>query len=660
MGARVIYSHRFRFTLESTLPRQAGNPEYKFQAETGRTATLTIDGKPVAVGAPSGLISFETQESLEAQTGGMVFGWSEMAKRLEPVIRTNDHMRIEISLDDDVYYLAHDGFISKSAVSGSSTTAGVTWSFSVLAEGIQKLLRQAVWNWQGAMCLGENAILMKKPMAEYKTLAEKALTFAPHEIIKSIVSMFLNDEVGMPLKISGKSLSEFMDFSVDWTSLYKDSWPNMATLIANTWSGSFWDWIKSMSDPALHELYWVYYSDGDTHLNRLAHRPRPFPGIDSEAWDNLFCWKLGVDDLPGAIGYNVQRSDAQRANVFHWGSGGFTDGGGELYSKMELGLWVDTVGRERYGFAPRMVSTNLIPKAGDNFVKMVRRILEHVARQDAPLHELQEVSLQYPVPLPSIRPGEAVEDASMSITGYISSVAHRGQWTTSGLQAGTTLGVSRALRGVTFEKYAAKVKTLTSLHPADYKKESKDELPEHEKGLESKKTGVDPAPSKASQSSAPNQAAINSAAKRHGVPAWLIASTMRKESSSGTDPRMLKPNSAGALGIAQLRPIAVKDLADHGYKKADGTPFTEADRLNDAASIDAAAAYQKMCCIPTLEKAGLSKSNPDYWAYVASAYNSGPTGASKQGAANGWGPDGVTGYGQSVAKGQGSFPGSGK
>lgn len=490
---------RFRFLLESTGPRPGGAPDYRFAAETGKPATLVVNGEKVALGSASGLVAFETMESLEQQTAGLTFQWSPMAEYLESVVRTNDRLRIEVGREEDAFYVAHDGFVSRSNLAGAASPTGASWSFQLMAEGLQKLFRQAIYNWQGALCIGrKDAVLLRAPMAEYKTLEAKSLTHPPHEVIRSLVGMFLDPEVGMPLQVSGKPLAELLAFG-QWESSFDKNWPSMAQIVASTWSGDFWSWIQSMADPALHELFFVF-SDEEGASNRLVHRPRPFPGKDSKAWDALYCWKMGKDGIPGATGWNVQRSDDQRANAFHWGYGGFTDGGPEFYSKLDLGWWMDETGRQRYGFAPRRVQTNLIPRKGEGFRDMVQRILEHVALQDAPLHELQEASLQYAVPIPGVRPGEAVEEWSVGLTGYVSSVTHRGQWTPDGFQAGTTLGLSRVLRGVEFTEYAGAVQHLISLKHSDYKTEGQGERAPHEKVLEAARTGQDPEKQKAERS----------------------------------------------------------------------------------------------------------------------------------------------------------------
>lgn len=647
---------RYRFRIESTEPRPPGAPGYGFLAETGRQSVLQVkDGKAPTLKGPSALAAFETREGLDHQTGGLTFGWSPIALALSRVVRTNDHLSIEAAApESDRWHVLHDGFVSRCGTSGSASENSINWGFTVFSEGIQKLFRQSIWNWQGAMAIGlKDSTLDQTPLAEFAALAAKA-TQPPHEVIRALVNLFLDPKLGCPLKIQGRPISDRFAFG-EFTSSFQDKWPHMAQVILSTWTGDFWSWIQTMADPDLHELYWVY---GDQGLNTLVHRPRPFPGMDDTAWKYLDKRFLGRNGAPGAISWNLSRSDESRANAFHWSSGGFSDASVSDQFKLAFGWWMDSIGRQRYGYAPRQVSTNLIDQR--DLTDTIKRLLEHVARQDAPLHELLGGTFQYATPVLGIRPGCALEDWSSDqvVSGYITGVTHFGEWTNDGLQAGTEVSVSRAVPGVELKDYPKAVAGLVDLQWQGYHT-GKGSLPAHEQAIESARTGNAPAAGSRSQAQVPFGREIATASSKHGVPNWLLTETLRRESALGRSALAYDPKheaTVNGLGIAQLSKTAVDDLAAHGYRKADGNPFTYADRLTDAAAIDAAAAYQKLC-VGYVENAGCSRDNPLFWNWVASCYNAGPGKVRTAGQASNWGQGGLLGYGVDIHKGKPAFGG---
>ncbi len=673
MSGPEVLLLRLKVILESTSPTLPGQKPYVFTFTSWEGAKLVVGSDVLFEGAPSGLTAIHTSEALEGQSGTLQFGWSPLSQKLAELVRPNDHLRIEFGYSGEgELRLAHDGFVSSRKRQRQAEARGVRFGLTIAAEGFKKLFSQAVYNWQGALGLGSAvADGIKQAYPAYQELVKDGLFKAPHEIIKAFVTIALglDGKSGPTIQLATAAgpVKDGFGFGT-WKSYYKGTWPYSAERVLTTWSGSYWELLQGLAEPDLHELFLVYGGDPGQEGHRLVHRPRPFPaGGDTDDWNALPTLTLGQDGAPSALALMDEVSDASRVNAFHWGAGCFVDGfPSALFYKMDLGWQADQIGMDRYGFAPRQVRSNLNPAQGSNYQKLINEVLKRVALQEAPLHLLGHQSRQYDRPIPGARPGTRVEDSSFGspTTAYLTTVSHSFQWTEEGLRAATTLGLARAMDGVKVAGYAGAVASLVNVQPKQYQDRGDEKAP-HQKAMEAHETGRDPEPSRdkggAGASGVPYAKEMAAAAARNGVPAWLVAETARKESSLGRNPNYKKVNGTGDLGFMQLNTGpsgALADLQARGYKNQDGTPITKDDLLDDKKSIDAGAAYLKVCK-DAIKAKGCSESDPNFWRYVSDAYNRGPGTAGNAGQSNGWTNAGLSPYGSAVdvSKAQGAFGG---
>ena len=646
--------YRFRFRLESTSPRYSGDPTFSFLSQSGSATVFTVDG--AAVSGESGINRFETHETLEELSATVVFGPSRIAALLSEVVKPNDYLILELAEDGGAWQTAHEGLVCRLTTMGSSSISERTEGLTIASRGPKKLFEQSIYNWQASLGLGLDGSISKNSLDAYRALADKAVAMPPHELIAGIFNLFMGSEDWMPLKVFGKPIQSRIRMSDEWRSRYSKSWPFSANRLMSAWMGSFWEWIQTLVDPAIHECFWRYSDGGGVEL---VHRPRPFPGMDWGEWARIGAYQLGNGN-PTPIGFQKAYADDQRANAFHWSPGGFTDANmNAAFGKMNLGWWMDVVGRQRYGYAPRSVNTNMIPCQGQEYLEMIQDVLRDISRQDCALHRMANLSLQLDRPFAGIRPGNAVDWPLRKLVGYLSSVSHHGSWSNDGLQLGTTLGVSRVLTADSKSDYPRVAAGMVALKKMDYLAgETQTNRPPHEVAKDAQTKAIDAVPVKpkgsavkasagaAKASKVPNAETIQKASKRWGVPAWLLAECYQHESGMGRANTCVE-NPSFCMGPMQISRVAVQDLNNNGYKTPAGNSMTYADRNSTETSLDAGAAILHRCA-SILEGRGLTKSNPAYWQWVASAYNKGPGAAGEAGEAKGWAAAGLIGYGKEV------------
>ena len=715
---------RIRVTLIS-VTATALDPVFQLVVDSSTGVCSFTDGaKKEILSGPSGLHSLQTHEAFDSQSASLEFLPGPMAQALADRILPNDFMSVEIQgTGKGVYKLAFLGLVGNITESIQSTPNGIKSGLVLQAQGLKKLFSQSIYNWQGALSLGDDVRLGSTANAAYLKLAADGFLKAPQELIKAFVEIGVSNAI--QALFNGKRISPggLFDFGAGslWSSVYPaTAFPNTAAKIMETCEGNLWSLLESLAEPDIHELFWTYGAgEGGQEKPILVHRPRPFPcqllkttsstsvpaspapGIppitdvgllpsgllphspvpftdmlapvalaakvttDASHWLALRCHAIGKDGAPGATGIMRQRSDAGRVNAFHWSQAAFQSDNspGDANEKLALGWWADKTGMAKYGFAPRPVSIALMPSKDIPFMALVASNLLRVASMEAPLYLLGNESRAYGVLLPGFHIGQALEDWSLPrrdasgtpqpTTGYIQSVSHVYRSTPQGITLSSTLGLSRCCRA-TFQNYPAAVLGLADLEHVD--SNNTPGSPSHRATV-----GATTGQTQAKQavnggSGVPNAALIQSAAASSGVPAWVVAAVYGIESGCGTSRSMMLPNSSGALGPMQFRPIAVAQLGQIGYTNPDGSTFTYANCTDTNLSLSAGAALLANCA----SLISCPTDNPNYWGFVGMAYNGGPSStalSSAQGA--GWPASAMTSYGKKVMAGNATYGGLG-
>lgn len=673
---------RVQIVLEAVQGR-ANDPFYRLSASSdGCYAFIQDPGVgPVTLMDPAGITGFQTHETMQGMTASLEFARGPLAVALADRIQPNDYLSIEIAgpRDKDLR-LAFMGLVSDIRETVQSSPNNIRTAMTIQAEGLQKLFNQAIYNWQGVMGQGQDQMLEPETFAAYKELCAKGgATVAPHELIKEFVNVGISSAIWARVHKKRVKAGELFGFGTGskWSSLFSDgNFPNSASQIMSTWSGSLWSMIESLAQPDIHELFWTIETQDGVEKPILVHRPRPFPdggqdmskeavearkktwydqnlqsgyqaGKGDRDWLALKHHVLGREDYPVAIGSMRQLSDHNHANSFHWAWSGASDQSSDtVMAKMALGWWSDRRGRAKYGFAPRQVSIGYLPQTG-NFMETVQGLLRRVAFQEAPLRLLRSESLTYGAFLPGVHVGEAIEDHSFGkpTTGYLTSISHAYRSTPQGIQVSSTLGIARSLGNCTFRDYPARVRGLVDMVHTPYIQKG-----EHpgEKGKQGAKQCWN------ANSSAvvppggiPYQDQIKAAAARHNVPSWFLARLFQNESSFNRNPNTNKEDGDTVLGPMRIIRAAVTDANSLGYTKPGGGPATLEDRRDVGTSLDMAAFLLSKRYMPAID-AAQTFVNGTYWRWVADAYNCGADKAAANGKACGWSESGLVGYGKSL------------
>jgi len=659
MGALVNGGARVRVTLESVTV-SATDPTYKLVIESSGKTSFKDGAGTVISKASSGVHSLQTHETFQDQQCTLEMPLGDLGLALENRILPNDFLSVEIAGNTDPSYrLAFLGLASSITRMKQSTPKDIKTSLVIQAQGLKKLFSQAIYNWQGALALGNDVRLGSAVKQAYDRLTTDGLCLAPHIIIKRVAKIGVCNSIQALIHNKPVVPGGVFNFGSGglWSSAYpSDMFPNTAATLMNTWNGDLWSFLQSLAEPDIHELFWTYGYDSDQiEKPILIHRPRPFPALKevkgkkqimASAWNALYCHNLGLGSIshPNAIGIMRQRSDSGRVNAFHWEQGFSSDqSSGSGNWKLALGWWADRISMAKYGFASRMVGSNLLPLDGQNYMDLLGSVLLQVASQEAPLYLMGNESRTYGVLLPGLHVGEALEDwtEGKPTTGYVSSVSQAMRWTPNSLQASATVGLSRCMQGVGFSDYPNAVQGLVDLVHVDYlHNDFNHPARVAARGAAGQILANGP-------SNIPNAPLIQAAAKRAGVPAWAVAAVYRAESSCGQNKAM------GKLGPMQILPDAVTQLASIGYTKEDGTPFTLGDRINTQAALDAGAAYLAW----SAKEISCPVSNVNYWGFAGMAYRIGVTATNTSCTANNpaWAVNTLSSYGSQIMQGKSSF-----
>lgn len=652
--------YRVRVTIESVTASDT-DPTYTLVIDSSGNSILKNGDGTTVLAAPSGIHSIQTHETFQDQTCSLEMPLGAMGLALEKRILPNDFLSVEIAgTTSSQYHLAFLGLVDSITRSAQSTPNGIRTSLVLQAQGLKKFFRQSIYNWQGVLALGDDVRLGSTANQAYVSFCQSGYLKAPQDIIQGFVQIGVSNSISarvhnLPVKAGGLFV---FGKGAQWSSAYPaDMFPNTAATILSGQQGDLWSLFESMLDPDLHEFFWTYAQDGSSEKPALIHRPRPFPflvegaanafSVDATGWNALAHTTLGKGTAaqPCAIGIMRQRSDAGRVNAFHWAQGFSNDENADSGKwKLTLGWWADKKSIAKYGFAPRGVGSQLIPLAAKDFMSVLRGLMLRVASQEAPLYLMGNESRTYGGLLAGVHIGHAVEDwtEGTATTGYVSSVSHVLRWDPQSLQANSTVGLSRCLSGTTFADYPAAAAALVSMNHVDYLQMGSD----HPANVASRgAAGV--VTVVGNTTSLPNAELVKAAAKRAGVPAWLVAAVYQKESGCGRSKKM------GVDGPMQITSDAVTGLAGIGYTKEDGTAFLLADRINTQAALDAGAAYlaygARLISCPT--------ANTNYWGFVAQAYNSGVNATNTAGATTSptWGGSCLSSYGSDVMGLQSTF-----
>ena len=656
---------RLRILVES-VTADGDETEYRFESTSNGPSKFSLQGEaPILF--TGGVLSIQTVESLEDQTCSLTFQSTPVVQKFLSHVRTNDHVRVEAALVGSRMRLIHDGFVSPVRQSRMGSTNSIEMGAVIESRGLKKLLQQSVYNWQGTMAVGQDVKLAAEAFAAYHELMKNGVKNPPHIVMQQFINIALGTALKLKIRATDSSdgseggstdgsiaikAGEFFDFGPPFTSYYTPSgiFPNSANIIYQGWQGPLWGILQQLVEPDLHELFLRYGGEIGKEKTIIVHRPIPFPdGLKNEDWETIAAspWVSGKLDDPdiqfrgGASAITSQLSDHRRVNAFHWSPPSFMDASTTVgWAKLTFGWYLNEPGAARYGFAPREVTSRLIPVEGD-YIEMILAILYRVAVQDSPLHLLETWTLQFPRPLFGMRPGEVLEDWSTGkpCTGYIQSVTHNLNFAPNGLSASTHVTMDRVKVGARADNYAAQVTALVQPTLKHYQMSAgqKSALQQAQDGhIGQPVTPFKPlgAPD---ASGIPLALLINRYALSNDVSPAALAAILQHESGIGRNPAAYKKNpSSTALGIGQFLKSTAdgSDLA--GCMNPDGSGrFTSADRLNDEKSINATAYYMNKIG-GRLQAAGLSPTSPDYYTWVAYAYNQGAAAAATQGVAMGW------------------------
>lgn len=642
-----------------------GDPSDRFyHMEASSTGACSLVAYNPDFGLPEayGLTSFETQENFGGSSAHLDFGWGPLAAALQDLVKPNDLVTVEVAGEngDDGWSLIHFGLVSSIRETGQSSPNSYRSSLRIETEGLQKLFNHAIFNWQGALGLGDDRILNKEAFAAYNELVgQEGVTRSPSQVIQALVKIGVSNSIHALVHQRRIAPGDLFDYAPDWGDLYtSENYPSTSAILMQAWNGTLWSLVQSVSEPDLHELFWTIRRVKTTGEEKpmLVHRARPFPdggGQGDRDWlslkDRGEFHTFGKNGAPTSLGYMRHRTDNGRVNAFHWGLEGFSNPDTTApMAKLVLGWWRDNRGIAKYGFAPRQVSIGILPQKKQSYLDLVGGILRRVAFQEAPLYLMSSESRGFGCFLPGVHPGQAMEDWSEGrpkpTTGYISSVSHAYRTSPNGIQISATLGLSRCIRGVTFEEYPKAAAALVDMEHVEIQA-TNHPLQTARDGAKGVAPSMAPSHVVASATGIRYADQIKAAAARQGIPSWFLAKLFQNESSFGTDPRANLENSATALGPMQITRVAFQDAVNLGYRTPNGRTATLEDRRDVATSLDMAAFLVANRYKAGVVAGGCPESSSTFWRYVADAYNRGTSAAVASGQATSWASTGLFGYG---------------
>jgi hypothetical protein len=641
-----------------------------WEGASGQLIYLDSTGKRQSMSASNAISSITGQDNFGGQGCSISFLRTALGDGLAELARPMDRLRVEVKhpwAPGNHRWTLFDGLLRDIR---TTATAGGGYSsrLALNAGGLQMLLQNAVFNWQGA--LAPNSDLLTT--ASGKTLFEKLgrVALPPHLIIRAFVESMLSTTMGLRvgdidneagialINDSASGYFKFGNADSQFCSLPSLSNPVPWTHVVNQSGQSFWALMQRLCEPFLHELFVGYrpYPDCAVEVPVLIHRPRPFPGLPE--FDGN--WTLGPEMIvlgghgkPTYMSSTDSRSLARHPNCFHWAGGGLGDASTEIFlSKAAWGWQVSDALVNRYGYAPVGLSTMvapLDPSAAANWSGWCKKLLEHYATQEAPLSLMPTRNLGG-VFIP-VRPGQILVDQSWgpnssdTLTGYVTATTFDAQVDGDSCSLGCSVDVERVIRGVDGMGYPAAARALVpDLRRVNYAGTGIGDLgPVPAVG--SAYLPPAPLPPTPQTVADPLKGYIQAAAKSQGLPAWVLAHVCQQESSMARNP-VAKNNICQILDNGPNS--AVEDIKSTGYKNPDGFHFTAADLPDPKKNLYAAAKYLSMCK-NYVTSAGCPPSGPVLWTWTLAAYTNGPTATKAYGARVGWvPPDVYVGHDQGI------------
>jgi len=623
------------------------------------------DGKVVLQSGDAGVISASASDNFSGQTGSARWGLAGLGLALARLVRPMDRMRITIRVPGIPEWVLFDGFVR--LVRGSSR-AGAGWSASLQidAAGLQHMLSQAIFNWQGF--IHPDSTILNTPNGE--TLAEALFKSAlpPHRVVRAFLESAINSSMGLRIGDpeagnpedgtvpDGLKVSEYCLFdpfpASDWESWPGSAFPLPWSLIHSQSGSSYWGIVQAMAEPILHEVFVGYRApQGRTETEArptLIHRPRPLPGSPEfdGYWHALPVVKVGGQGQPSLMGVEEALSGDQRANCFHWTGLGVGDHSMQAFQAKLFWGWASSDALvNRFGYSSHPLSSKLAPiEPGakvDDYLFFAQKHMLHYARQEAALPLLKFRRLDA-VFIP-VRPGQVLEDHSLGdspdkvVTGYVTSTDWRLVGSGDSFSMSFGANVERCLKGCDAPAYPDAVRALVP--DMELKAYAGKDV-----GPQRKAPAVTSAfkPGKyvpAKPEPIPNEIydAIKAASKRQQIPAWLIAHVLQNETGFGRNWNSESGEAAAkAKGIGQITEVAVADLVSIGYLNVNTTPFKASDRGDVGKNIHAVAAFLKRCQDLLAVMPGGFTTGESYYSWVARSYRWGAGDTRLLGASTGW------------------------
>jgi hypothetical protein len=629
----------YNFVTGLGLERLTGVPEEK-------SSVLMMNGNSYA--GRGCLVRCLAQDAMTGQSGSVSLAMNEITKHLAEKIRTMDRMRLVLRhpLVPDREWLLFDGPI-KSARLSRQAGSGFSNTLNLQAGGLPMILGGATFNWQGFVHPSADLLRGVVGTTLYERMCKSALP--THLLVKEFIQATILQTMAIYLgdwkRATGIPIDEYVQFSEKfWHSIDNAALPIPWPILQQQTGQSFWTLVQRIAEPFLHEIFCGYELRAGDSLEHpvLIHRPLPFPGmgpgseIDRDGeWRALPVYRVGYD-APSFDMVEEEISMAQAPTVIHWAPSGAADHSKQIAeSKLLYGYMLSESLIQRYGFHSVAVTSRVAPIAPgtdpQDAVKWSKRCLEHYGRQFLPLSLMR--SRQYAAPFIPIRPGQVFEDWSAGatmercVTGYCTGSSFSLSASRDGIQMRSDIQVERCIWGtdaanypdahralvsdIRFQEYAgpqtsAQPPVMTDLAPP---------LPEGK------------TPRKVQDAATKYEDDIKAAAKRSGIPAWVIAHVLTNESQMGT-----YLNSNADKGIAQLV-NAAQQLVANGYHNPDGSLWKIADRGDPKKSIYACAEYLRWG-MDQLQAPALASG--DKWSYVVRTYRWGANGTNIFGNANNW------------------------
>ena len=475
--------------------------------EDGSSSFFTkADG--LADSTPIGFMALDTSEALSGHSAGLSLLVGYMGEKLRGLIECQDCLRIEANAGDGFRCL-FDGFISGVSWSKTATPQGFSWRLQVRAEGLHKIFQQLWMNWIKETTAGAWDQKTKDGLA----LLDKLQLNTPFTPPQLFIGLMLDYGVSNLMNLTGRDgkkvqrggmwqlgnfgAPDLIDTQPLWHNAMDLGVPFAATSYLQM-EGSLWHTLQSITEPELHEFFITYApsagSANGEEIPTVVFRPIPFPGPakdptstrvdprdtsgntmlpgpglpsdvsypDDNEWNGLQVLTLGGDIRPGPISVSSSKSDGGRKNMFSWSMASAMDGSpARMYSKSEVGYYLDLNSVNRYGFSCDQVTTSVYDKNSTDWLsQQIPRVLARVAFQRAPLPYLWNQQRNYAL-IPGARAGTVLEDSTDGVCGYITSVSHQ---ITSGVpgqfHAATTITVERVAEDCTAKTYPDKVRSF--------------------------------------------------------------------------------------------------------------------------------------------------------------------------------------------------------